>query len=74
MHLVPQVPKNIQVTETKMSQAKKTSRIEQEIDQNLKRAYDEVANQELPSRFTDLLSQLRAQDDAARSQGSKNDA
>lgn len=45
-----------------MSRSKKNSRIEQEIDENLKRAFDEVANQDLPSRFTDLLSQLRNQD------------
>lgn len=45
-----------------MSRANKNSRIEQEIDDNLRRAFDEVANQELPSRFTDLLSQLRQQD------------
>lgn len=45
-----------------MSGSKKNSRIEQEIDQNLRRAFDEIANQDLPSRFTDLLNQLREQD------------
>ena len=45
-----------------MSRSNRNSRIEQQIDQNLKRAFDEVANQDLPSRFTDLLSQLRARD------------
>lgn len=45
-----------------MSRSNRNSRIEQEIDDNLKRAFEEVANQDLPSRFTDLLSQLRQQD------------
>jgi len=40
----------------------KSSRIDEEIDKNLKRAFDDVAGQELPSRFTDLLEQLRSQD------------
>ncbi|WP_299616273.1 NepR family anti-sigma factor [uncultured Tateyamaria sp.] len=45
-----------------MSRRDQTSRMEREIDQNLKRAYEDVANQELPTRFTDLLDQLRSQD------------
>lgn len=51
-----------------MNQSRKSSRVEEEIDRNLKRAYDEVANQELPSRFTDLLEQLRAQERPAGSE------
>ncbi|WP_299695043.1 NepR family anti-sigma factor [uncultured Tateyamaria sp.] len=39
-----------------------SSRMDAEIDKNLKRAFDDVAGQELPSRFTDLLDQLRAQE------------
>lgn len=30
-----------------------------QIDQNLKRVYDEALEQELPDRFAELLSQLR---------------
>ena len=48
-----------------MSRKDKTSRIAQEIDKNLKRAYDEVANEEIPTRLTDLLEQLRSQDAVA---------
>ncbi|WP_157440802.1 NepR family anti-sigma factor [Aestuariivita boseongensis] len=33
--------------------------LDDEIDQNLKRAFDKVAEEPLPSRFTDLLEQLR---------------
>ncbi|MEL7090565.1 MAG: NepR family anti-sigma factor [Pseudomonadota bacterium] len=52
-----------------MTRTNKTSRIEDEIDQNLKRAYDEVANEAVPQHLTDLLAKLRAQD-AAKSSGS----
>ena len=31
-----------------------------EIDSNLRRAFDEAANEPLPDRFTDLLERLRA--------------
>ncbi|WP_299141267.1 NepR family anti-sigma factor [uncultured Tateyamaria sp.] len=48
----------------KMNRAGKTSSVADEIDKNIKRAFDDVANQALPSRFTDLLDQLRAQDGA----------
>ncbi|MEO0633186.1 MAG: NepR family anti-sigma factor [Pseudomonadota bacterium] len=50
-----------------MTRTNKTSRIENEIDQNLKRAYDEVANEAVPQHLTDLLAQLRAQDAAKSS-------
>lgn len=33
--------------------------IEAQINDNLKRAFDEAAAEPLPARFTDLLSQLR---------------
>lgn len=33
--------------------------IDARINDNLKRAFDEVAAEPLPSRFTDLLAQLR---------------
>jgi hypothetical protein len=56
-----------------MNDKSKSSRVEQEIDRSLKRAYDEVANQELPSKLTDLLAQLRAQDGTARWEDSDND-
>ncbi|MEM1302546.1 MAG: NepR family anti-sigma factor [Pseudomonadota bacterium] len=32
------------------------------MERNLKRAYEDVAQQELPSRFTDLLAQLKDAD------------
>lgn len=42
-----------------MTQNKKSSRTQREIDENLKRAYDDVLNQKVPDRFTDLLAQLK---------------
>ncbi|WP_050927655.1 NepR family anti-sigma factor [Aestuariivita boseongensis] len=41
---------------------KRNPHMEREIDRNLKRAFDEVASEPLPERFTNLLEQLRAQD------------
>lgn len=32
---------------------------DRDIDENLKRAFDEIANEPVPDRFTDLLKQLK---------------
>lgn len=45
-----------------MKQDRKLSSLEQEIEANLKRVYDDVANQGVPDRFTQLLEQLRQAD------------
>jgi hypothetical protein len=37
-----------------------TSKVDQQIDENLKRAYDDVLNEDVPSRFLDLIEQLKA--------------
>nr|WP_306127866.1 NepR family anti-sigma factor [Roseovarius sp. MMSF_3350] len=42
-----------------MTRAKRTSSVENTIDENLKRAFNDVASEPLPSRFTDLLEQLK---------------
>lgn len=42
-----------------MNQSNRTSRTQHEIDENLKRAYDDVINQKVPDRFTDLLAKLK---------------
>jgi hypothetical protein len=42
-----------------MTEKNKTSRVQGEIDKNLKRAYDDVIKQEVPDRFTALLAQLK---------------
>ena len=38
------------------------ARIEAIIDQNLKRVYSDLVQEELPDRFKDLLSALKAQE------------
>lgn len=35
------------------------SRVQDEIDRNLKRVYEETLNQEIPDRFKKLLEQLK---------------
>jgi len=40
----------------------KRHRFEAMIDDNLKRLYSDLVQEELPDRFKDLLSQLKAQD------------
>ncbi len=43
------------------------------INQNLKRVYDDVAGQDIPDRFKDLLAQLKAQDSPAPHSSSEGD-
>ena len=47
----------------------KAARIEQYIDQNLKKVFSDLENDGLPDEITDLLSVLRAQDAANKDQG-----
>ena len=42
-----------------MADAKPTPKLQQQIDQNLKRVYEEALKEELPDRFKVLLEQLR---------------
>ena len=56
-----------------MAQKSKSSKVDQEIDQNLRRVYAEAANEAVPDRFAQLLDQLRNQErsDAPGSGGSE---
>jgi predicted deacylase len=56
-----------------MTQTKNTNRLQDEIDDNLRRAYNDVLKEDVPDRFTDLLNQLRARDADAVSSGSGAD-
>ena len=56
-----------------MSQNNKTSRTQREIDENLKRAYDDVIKQKVPDRFTDLLAQLKKAETTDKERQSKGD-
>ncbi|WBU60036.1 NepR family anti-sigma factor [Paracoccus albus] len=46
---------------TKRDERKKAA-LEKQIDENLKRVYQEDAKEEVPDRFLDLLKQLREQE------------
>lgn len=47
--------------------AKRTkSKVDQQIDENLKRVYDDMLKEDVPDRFMDLIQQLR-QSDGSRS-------
>ena len=43
-----------------MPPSRMTSTVDQQIDENLRRAYDDVLNEEVPTRFLDLIEQLKA--------------
>ncbi|WP_428927385.1 NepR family anti-sigma factor [Marinibacterium sp. SX1] len=45
-----------------MTEKDRASKLEQMIDANLKRAFDDVLNEDIPDRFTNLLAELRAAD------------
>ncbi len=47
------------------------SNLEQAIESNLKKVYEDIANQDVPDRFTQLLNQLREADKS--SAGNTND-
>ncbi len=49
-----------------MASDSKKSRVEQQIDENLKRVYDDAMKDELPDRFLDLIAQLRAKEGAEK--------
>ena len=53
-----------------MSNPQRQSRVQDEIEKNLKRAYDDVASEDLPDRFAELLQTLRS----GGSAGPKNNA
>ena len=47
----------------------KDSNVQRQIDENLRRVYDDVAKSEVPERFADLLKQLK-ENDTRREDGS----
>ncbi|WP_342454028.1 NepR family anti-sigma factor [Sagittula salina] len=46
--------------------------MQQEIDENLKRAYGDVTQQDVPDRFTQLLAQLKAAEGGKPAKDSDN--
>jgi hypothetical protein len=45
-----------------MADERPKSKLQEEIDQNLKRVYHDALNQEVPDRFKQLLEQLKTRD------------
>ncbi|MGX0877061.1 hemerythrin-like domain-containing protein [Roseovarius sp. MBR-154] len=45
-----------------MTNKRRTSRLQQQIDDNLRRVYSDTVKEPLPDRFSQLLDQLRAQE------------
>ncbi len=45
-----------------MADNKGKSRLHQQIDENLKRVYEEALSEDIPDRFKDLIAQLRAKE------------
>ncbi len=42
-----------------MSSEEKSAKLQNQIDENLKRVYQEALQEQVPDRFTELLAQLR---------------
>jgi hypothetical protein len=45
-----------------MTDTKGKSRLHQQIDENLKRVYEEALSEDIPDRFKDLIAKLRAKE------------
>ncbi|WP_083803438.1 NepR family anti-sigma factor [Sagittula stellata] len=56
-----------------MNQERKSSRVQREIDENLKRAYGDMTKEEVPDRFTDLLDKLRAAESSDKPASNRGD-
>jgi hypothetical protein len=46
-----------------MADSKGKSRLHQQIDENLKRVYEEALSEDIPDRFKELIARLRAKED-----------
>lgn len=55
-----------------MEKKSRTSKLNQQIDENLRRVYSDAAKEPVPERFTKLLEQLRRQADAKRGKPSED--
>lgn len=45
-----------------MADTKGKNRLHQQIDENLKRVYEEALSEEIPDRFKELIARLRAKE------------
>lgn len=56
-----------------MANTSGTSKLDQDIDENLRRVYAEMAQEPLPDRFTQLLDQLREKEKSENERPPKGD-
>ncbi len=56
-----------------MTQDRRNSNLEEAIEANLKRVYEDVANQDVPDRFKDLLNKLRESEQTDQTESDNND-
>jgi len=56
-----------------MTQDRRNSNLEEAIEANLKRVYEDVANQDVPDRFKDLLNKLRESEQTEKTEPENND-
>jgi hemerythrin-like domain-containing protein len=54
-----------------MSQGTPKSKLRDQIDENLKRIYDETLNEQIPDRLTQLLEQLRKKSESEPGSGDR---
>lgn len=71
--VVPIICENKPFKADKMKPDKRRADMDQQIDANLKRAFESMANEPVPDRFTDLLNQLRASGTADKNTGNTDD-
>ncbi len=48
-----------------MGDSKGKSRLHQQIDENLRRVYEDLLSEEVPDRFKDLIAQLKSREAGA---------
>ncbi len=51
-----------QMTQEKQTRGRVAPAVKKQIDENLKRVYNDVVQEDVPDRFKELLEQLRAQE------------
>ncbi|WP_353471892.1 NepR family anti-sigma factor [Salipiger sp. H15] len=52
-----------------MVQSRRNSKESEAIDENLRRVYQDMLEEQVPDRFLDLIAQLRAQDEQGSAGG-----
>ncbi|WP_268955028.1 NepR family anti-sigma factor [Roseovarius salincola] len=56
-----------------MAENSRTSKLNQQIDDNLRRVYSDASSEPVPERFTRLLEQLRQQEQGVRAEDQAED-